>query len=75
MNKRKLREKITEGKHKMGDLVFVISDRSKHGKRDVYMIVEVEEEKVSVVKVKQGKTSERKYTVKIENIYKAQPEI
>ena len=61
LNRRKLREKITGGKHKTGDLVFVISDRNKHGRRDVYMIMEVEEDKVSVVKVKQGITSRKKY--------------
>ena len=56
-------------------MVFVISDKSKHGKQDVYMILDVEEDKVSDFKTKKGKTSGKQYVVKIENIYKAQPEI
>ena len=53
----KLRTKITDREYKTGDL---ISDKNKHGKRDVYIIVEVEEDKVSDVKFKHGKN----YTVK-----------
>ena len=73
LNSKRSKTKIIDGEYKKGDLVFVITDREKHGKRDIYIIVEVGENTVTVVKSKHGKTSGKSNTVKQENIYKAYP--
>ena len=51
--------------------MFVILDKNKHRTRDSYIIVNVQENTVEIVKTKRGKTSRKYYVVKKENIYKA----
>ena len=82
MRRKKNEEKISDPKktkqkteYRKGDVVFVISDRHKHKERETYMVVNVENDLIEVVKSKRGKTSGTKYKVKAENLYKALPDM
>ena len=68
--KQEVNEKV---KYKKGDVIFVISDKHKHKERETYIMVEVKDNLLEVVKAKKGKTAGIRYKVKIENVYKALP--
>ena len=82
MRRKKNIEKISELKdtkekieYRKGDIVFVISDKHKHKERETYMVVQVEDDLIEVVKAKKGRTAGTKYKVKAENVYKALPDM
>ena len=60
-------------KFKVGDIVFIISDKNKHKIQDTYVITKMDKELFTVVKAKKGRTAGKRYLVKPENIYKALP--
>ena len=73
-DKKKEKKEETQTKFKVGDIVFIISDKNKHKTRDTYVITKIHEELLTLVKAKRGRTAGKKYLVKPENVYKAVPD-
>ena len=61
-NKQKLNENMKRDvvEYNKGDMVFVISDKNKHKTRDTYLVVNVGDNMVEIVKTKHGKRAGKK---------------